>query len=101
MTDRATNVVMSFDIRISRQDRGGLPRLMTHDHVFIDAAGNTIAGKARSKGEPRSARPARLGGYGSSFSATRGPGNFPAKSPVLGRSEFGSSCFTARVATGL
>jgi ketosteroid isomerase-like protein len=43
----ADNVVRSFNDCITRRDINGLAQLMTDDHVFIDAVGNTIAGKTR------------------------------------------------------
>jgi ketosteroid isomerase-like protein len=43
----ANTIVMSFNECITRRDIDGLSRLMTDDHVFIDAANNTISGKER------------------------------------------------------
>ena len=43
----ANLIVMSFNDCITRRDIDGLSRLMTDDHVFIDAANNTISGKER------------------------------------------------------
>jgi ketosteroid isomerase-like protein len=47
MTQDPTNIVASFNDCITRKDVDGLSRLMTDDHVLIDSANNTIAGKAR------------------------------------------------------
>jgi hypothetical protein len=38
-------IVMSFNDFITRRDIDGLSKLMTDNHVFIDAANNTISGK--------------------------------------------------------
>jgi ketosteroid isomerase-like protein len=46
MTDRATNVVMSFTDCINRSDLEGLSSLVTDDHVFVDSANSTIGGMA-------------------------------------------------------
>jgi ketosteroid isomerase-like protein len=38
---------MSFNDCITRRDIGGLSRLMSDDHVFIDSADNIVSGKTR------------------------------------------------------
>ena len=43
----AASVVASFNDCIARRDFDGLSRLMTDDHVFIDAANKMVSGKAR------------------------------------------------------
>jgi len=40
-------MVMCFNECINRTDLGGLSRLMTDNHVFIDSASNTISGNKR------------------------------------------------------
>lgn len=45
MKEPSANLVMSFNDCITRRDLGGLSKLMTDDHVFIDSANNTISGK--------------------------------------------------------
>jgi len=40
-------IVMSFNDFITRRDIDGLSKLMSDNHVFIDAANNTISGKER------------------------------------------------------
>ena len=45
MAGHSADIVMSFNECINRRDLGGLSRLMTDDHVFIDSANNTISGK--------------------------------------------------------
>jgi len=41
----AEALVRSFNVCISGRDADGLSTLMTGDHVFIDTAGNRVAGK--------------------------------------------------------
>src|SRR6266702_2196979 len=47
MEGHSAGIVMWFNECINRRDLGGLSRLMTGDHVFIDSANNTISGKER------------------------------------------------------
>jgi ketosteroid isomerase-like protein len=47
MKEASANLVMSFNDCITRRDLGGLSKLMTDDHAFIDPANSTIAGKPR------------------------------------------------------
>jgi ketosteroid isomerase-like protein len=47
MKEACTHVVTSFNDCINCRDLNGLSNLMTEDHVFIDSANNTTAGKAR------------------------------------------------------
>jgi ketosteroid isomerase-like protein len=47
MTRSARNIVTAFNDCITRRDIDGLSKLMTDDHVFIDAVNNRISGKAR------------------------------------------------------
>jgi ketosteroid isomerase-like protein len=43
--DAASVVVVQFDDFINARDIDGLAGLMSHDHVFIDTAGNSVTGK--------------------------------------------------------
>jgi ketosteroid isomerase-like protein len=47
MEGQSAGIVMWFNECINRRDLGGLSRLMTDDHVFIDSANNTILGRER------------------------------------------------------
>jgi len=47
MEGHSADIVMSFNECINRKDLGGLSRLVTDDHVFVDTANNTISGKER------------------------------------------------------
>lgn len=47
MNQTSADIVVAFSGCITRRDIGGLSKLMTEDHVFIDSANNTISGKAR------------------------------------------------------
>jgi len=43
----APAIIASFNDCITRRDLDGLSNLMTDGHVFVDAAGSVISGKAR------------------------------------------------------
>jgi hypothetical protein len=47
MEGHSAGIVMSCNECINRRDLGGLSRLMTDDHVFIDSGNSTISGKER------------------------------------------------------
>jgi ketosteroid isomerase-like protein len=45
--DAELNLVNAFNACINRRDIGGLARLMTEDHAFVDTGGNAVRGKDR------------------------------------------------------
>lgn len=42
-------IALRFNARINQHDLDGLAELMTHDHVFIDAAGSRVEGREHAR----------------------------------------------------